>query len=401
MQNPVMQRIAMVTPILPVPFEPTRGRFMLETARALSRQAQVRVFLLQSRYYEFFNLLSPRASINGKVPDSYRIDGLDMETINYPAIPVLSRALNPLLASARLTPRVAAFAPELVLGYWLYPDGYAAQRSAKALNRPCVLGALGSDVHVRSGLNRFMTRRAVRRADAITAVSAPMKQHIVEQFDGDATRITTILNGYDHSVFHPRDQTEMRAELKIDAGAPVILYVGRLVAAKGLMELLSAFAQIRSTSDHAQLILIGEGRFRADLEGRAQSLGLSESVRFAGGKTPEEVARFMAAADVITLPSWSEGHPNVVVEAQACGRPVVATRVGGIPHMINANNGVLVTARDAISLRDGIRQALQVPWNHSVISQSSQRSWDDVATETLAVTKQALARYESAVLTAK
>ena len=113
--------------------------------------------------------------------------------------------------------------------------------------------------------------------------------------------------------------------------------------------------------------------------------GYADRVHMPGGLPPEQVAQWIAAADLLTLPSWSEGYPNVVVEALACGRPVVATDVGGTHEIVNANNGLLIAPRDAQVLADALRAALDAQWDHAAIAAAMQRTWDDVAAETLAV----------------
>jgi glycosyltransferase involved in cell wall biosynthesis len=107
-----------------------------------------------------------------------------------------------------------------------------------------------------------------------------------------------------------------------------------------------------------------------------------------GGIPPVEVARWISAADVLTLPSWSEGYPNVVVEALACGRPVVATDVGGTSEIVNASNGLLIPLRDPDALATALTRALDARWDHDAIAAATRRSWDDVARETLAVCEQ-------------
>jgi glycosyltransferase involved in cell wall biosynthesis len=91
----------------------------------------------------------------------------------------------------------------------------------------------------------------------------------------------------------------------------------------------------------------------------------------------------MVAANLVTLPSYSEGHPNVLVEALACGRPVVATHVGGIPEVVDASNGVLIRARDSADLARGLETALQRDWDETALSGRFSRSWRRVAEETL------------------
>lgn len=377
-------RIALVTPILPVPHDATRGRYIHETARALGQLANVRTFFAQPRYPALPGI-APRSFLGGHVEAGYTLPGLDLDAFTYAALPGLSRLSNGLAICRALLPRLRAFEPDLVLAYWLYPDGYGAQRAARTLGLPCVLGARGSDIHVRSPFNAWMTRRAIRRADTLLTVSEAMRRHAVTHYGADAERTHTIVNGFDTDVFRPRSQAALRAQLGLAADARVIAYVGRLVETKGLVELLDAFAALRKTNPRLHLALVGDGVMRAQLVAMIEEKGLGGCVSMPGAVEPPGVADWIGASDVLTLPSWSEGYPNVVVEAIACGRPVVATDVGGTREIVDAGNGLLVPPRDSAALAEALARALARDWDATRIAAAITRSWHDVAKDTLAV----------------
>ena len=382
-----MTRIALVTPMLPVPHDQTRGRYIHETARSLSKLATVKVFFQQSRYPKL-PFVAPRSFLDGQVGSDYRIDGIDVETFTYPVFPVISRAINGHVSSALLTPRVKAFKPDLVLAYWVYPDGFAALRTARALGVPCVVGALGSDIHVRSGVNEKMTRRTIDGVDALLTVSEAMRQYAIREFGAPADRVHTIINGFNTAVFKPLDQAALRAKWGVKPDEKMIVYVGRFVEAKGMRELITAFQQLAKDDPKVTLALVGDGVMKAELMALVASTGLTERVHLPGGQAPEQVAEWINAADVLTLPSWSEGYPNVVVEGVACGRPVVATDVGGTREILHADNGILIPPKNAEALAKALRQALDQPWDRPAIAAAMSRTWDDVAVETLAVCEQ-------------
>ncbi len=383
-------RIALVTPMLPVPHDQTRGRYIHETARSLSKLATVKVYFQQLRYPRL-PFLAPRSFIEGYVDSDYQIDGIDVETSTYPVFPFVSRAINGHVNSFMLTPRVHAFKPDIVLGYWVYPDGYAALRVARSLGVPCVVGALGSDIHVRSGINDFMTRRTIAGVDALLTVSEAMRQSAIKDFGAPPAKVHTIVNGFNTSVFHPRSQAEMRGKLGIQPDEELIIYVGRFIESKGMRELITAFKALSTGRPKATLALIGDGVMKDGLTELIAEAGLQQRVHMPGGQPPDRVAEWICAADVLTLPSWSEGYPNVVVEGAACGRPVVATDVGGTREIINEGNGILISPRDADVLRQALADALDRQWDHERIAQAMRRTWDDVALETLDVCKSVLA----------
>jgi glycosyltransferase involved in cell wall biosynthesis len=384
-------RIAIVTPILPVPFDVTRGRFIYEEAKSLSRMAEVKVFLQLARYPRLGGLL-PRSYIDGRVDPGQRWDGLDVEAYEYPALPVLTRSINGHLGAARLKPRLRRFAPDVVIAFWTYPEGFSGVRAAHALGKPCIVGVLGSDVLVRSGVTERMTRAALHEADGLIAVSDDLKRVLVSRYGVEPDAVRTVVNGFNTGVFNARPQAECRAELRLPADGRLIVYVGRLIEAKGMRELFAAFGTLARQDPQLRLAIIGDGVMREEVHRLAQQDGLGERVHLPGGLPPEQVAQWIGASDLLTLPSWSEGYPNVVVEALACGRPVVGTDVGGMREILRADNGVLVPPRDANALAEGLRQCLARDWDRAAIAAAMSRSWDDVARDTIDICEAVCAR---------
>jgi glycosyltransferase involved in cell wall biosynthesis len=186
-------------------------------------------------------------------------------------------------------------------------------------------------------------------------------------------------------VFYPRDQASVRAKFGIPSDERMIIYVGRFVEAKGLRELIQAFQQLARQDDKLSLALIGDGVMKAELVRLIDAAGLQGRVRIPGGQPPDRVAEWICASNVLTLPSWSEGYPNVVVEGLACGRPVVATDVGGTREILNERNGILIEPRKSEVLQRALDQALRADWDSAAIAESMRRTWDDVAVETLQI----------------
>jgi teichuronic acid biosynthesis glycosyltransferase TuaC len=378
------RRIALITPMLPVPHDQTRGRYIHETARCLSKLADVRVFFQQLRY-PGVPLLRARSYLYARLPENYSLEGIAVEALEYPGLPVISRPLNSFVSARALVPRLRDFCPDVVLAYWLFPDSHAALVAAKRLGVPCVAGALGSDIHVRDTLNAWFTKRTITGVDALLTVSEHMRRTAIEQFGAAPDKVHTITNGYNTAVFYPRPQNLMRAKLGVPADVRLISYVGRFVLAKGLKDLTAAFTWLAAADPRLRMVWVGDGVMREELVGVLRGAGIEDRVILPGGLEPEQVAEWICASDVLCLPSWSEGYPNVVVEAIACGRPVVATDVGGTSEIIKEGTGILVSARNVESLRQGLERALTAHWDHTAIASSIRRTWDDVAAETLAV----------------
>ena len=141
-----------------------------------------------------------------------------------------------------------------------------------------------------------------------------------------------------------------------------VLFIGRLAAAKGVPVLLEAFAQLRDAWPDARLTLIGDGPARAALEARSRELGLTQAVRFTGYLSQAEVASELARCDLFALPSFAEGVPVVLMEAMASGRPVVTTRIAGIPELVQDGiSGCVVAPGDVDAFAEAMIAVLADP----------------------------------------
>lgn len=380
-------RLLIVTSQFPIAGEPNRGRPIHQTVRELSKLADVRVLSPVARYPRWAR---PRSYLFRASDPAHTLPDCDVRYVEYPALPLLTRPFNGWLCARTLHAPLREFAPDVVLSYWLYPDGFGAMHAARRAGLPLVVGARGSDLRVRDAVSRRLTWPVLHAAKRILVVSEDLGRVAARDYDADPARIRAIPNGCDATIFHPRDRSEARAALGIDADAELVVYVGRLVPEKGLRELLDAMATLAPQRPELQLALVGEGPMRAELDAKVAA-DPTLRVHLPGAQGPHEVARWMAASDLVTLPSYSEGHPNVLVEALACGRPVVATPVGGIPEVVDADCGLLVAARDPVALAAGLRDALERQWDDGALSRRFSRGWDAVAADTLLACEEALA----------
>ena len=257
-----------------------------------------------------------------------------------------------------------------------YPDAVGAALAARLLGLPLVATAHGSDINVsgRQRLLRPQIRAALRSAQRVIAVSAPLAQAVAELTRLPASRVACIpCAGYSPAVFRPRTQDEraaLRRALGVAPGTRIVLFVGHLVPVKALDVLLRAWALLSSDAP-THLILIGEGGEREALEALARQEGVADRVEFLGPRPQPVVADWVVAADLLCLPSHAEGSPNVVVEALASGTPVVASRVGGIPDLVEDGvNGLLVPPADPAALAAALATALCRDWDAERISAS-------------------------------
>jgi glycosyltransferase involved in cell wall biosynthesis len=156
-------------------------------------------------------------------------------------------------------------------------------------------------------------------------------------------------------------------------------------AKKGLRELVEAAAALHRDRPGLQVYLVGEGPDRPLLSAAIEAAGAGSYIHALRGCAPDDVAVWMTAADLVTLPSYMEGCPNVILEALACGRPVVATEVGGIPEILTAECGRLVAPRNPAALAEALRTVLDADWDAAALSASRSRSWSAVAAEILEI----------------
>lgn len=203
---------------------------------------------------------------------------------------------------------------------------------------------------------------------------------VVESFGVPRDRIDVVPNGVDAELFCPGDRAAARAELGHAGDARRwLLYVGRLEPAKGVLDLLEAFSLLARRRSDVRLALVGDGSARAAITRQAGSLG--DRLLVAGPRPHAEVPRWMAACDALVLPSWAEGTPNVVLEALASGRRVVATAVGGTPDLVTGSAlGELVPAREVGQLADALGRAAD--WSYrpeDVAREAGRASWDESA----------------------
>ncbi len=378
-------RIVVVTSQFPIAGDLNRGRPLLQTIRALSALAEVRVVAPIAVYPGWAR---PRTYVF-RPPAALEVDaGCPVVQATYGAFPVLSRAFNGWASGRAVLPHAARWKPDVMLAYWLYPDAFGAMFAARRLGVPLVAGARGSDLRVRDALSRRLTRPVLRFATRLLTVSEDLARIATTEYGAARARIRVIPNGCDAAVFRRRPRAAARSALQVPQDAELVLYVGRLVAEKGLRELLAAAAMLRSRRPRSRVVLVGDGPMRSELEAAVAKLPAG-AVQLCGALAPPLVADWMSASDLVTLPSYSEGHPNVLVEALACGRAVVATPVGGVLEIVDAESGLLVPPRDAPALAEGIDAALGREWDEARLAGRYSRSWSQVAAETLAACREA------------
>ncbi len=387
-------RVAVITRYFPTSHEPWAGHSAYQTLRVLAKQCELKVFYPESRYPP---LLTPRSRAGRQLDFKHRVDGVEVEYIPYPALPAVSRPLNGLSASRSILSSVRTYRPDIILNYIVYPDGDAALRVARALRVPLVVTAIGSDLNViPDPLCGWLTRRVLRNTDFTITVSGDLLRK-ARQLGAPIEKSAAVLNGCNTAIFHPGDRWEARSALGVSPDAETIVYIGRLDLAKGLIELVAAVAKLRARRPQLQVWIVGDGPARQQISDAIVAQGVSDQVHLVPSCTTEKVAMWMAASNLVTLPSYREGCPNVIVEALASGRPVVATNVGGIPELMDDRSGRLIPARDAAALETALDEVLSQAWDEKAIASRHSRNWADVSRDVENILTTALDRSRSVV----
>lgn len=373
-------RLAVITHEFPTEEHSCQGYVFYDLIRELQKHCSVRVFCLLHSYprQQFLRPRTFQPAIFGRP-----LSGVDVEFVNYPSLPVITRPFNALTAARRAHPRIARWRPDLLLAFFLYPQGCAAISIGRQLKIPVILGARGSDLlRIPDLLTKWQISKALRSASAVQGVSLDLVERAID-LGADPQHARCIPNGCDRSIFYPRDKRVARRALDLDEEQQHILFVGRLVRLKGIQDLIQSLELLKARTKPIRLICIGQGPMESELRELAARLGLTGYVLFAGPKRNQEIGQWMGAADLLCLPSYSEGSPSVILEALSSGRPVVASAVGGIPDLIDDRCGILVPPQSPDQLAQALDQALDRTWDAKEISLRFGRTWSEAARETL------------------
>ena len=254
--------------------------------------------------------------------------------------------------AARALAEARRFHPDVVYAHFLFPAGAAAAFAARRVGARLVLTAHGRDVRNVGAIPGVATATAaaIRRADAVIAVSDFLRRELEAKVPDAQGKVHVIDSGVDLARFRHRDPATLRAELGWESPGTHYLCVGTLDDRKNVVRLADAFA----TLGEGSLVFAGDGPLRTQLEGR-------ERVRPLGRVAHERVADLVAASDVVCQPSLIEPFGQVVLEALASERPVVATRIGGPPELLTPETGVLVDPGSVDSIESGLRAAANLP----------------------------------------
>ncbi len=275
-----------------------------------------------------------------------------------------TRARGPLHTPAKYA-RLAARAvartrrADVIYAHFLFPTGAIAAASGRLLSRPWVITAHGQDVrNLRNPGLRMLTAGAVRDAAAVIAVS----RYLADELRASGLRLPPVHiadMGVDVTRFRPADRSDARTRLGLGAG-PLVLAVGGLTERKNPLRLLQAFRQVHGAHPDATMAFVGDGPLAGSIRAGATRWGLDDALVMPGALPNHAVADWLAASDVLALPSLVEPLGVVALEALASGRPVAATRVGGAVEVVG-RAGATVDPLDPGSIARGLLRLIADP----------------------------------------
>jgi len=395
-------RILTVSSLWPNSAQPNHGIFVENRMRRVNETGRAQVSVIAPvPWFPSSNPAFGSYATFAQVPREETRHGIRILHPRYATIPKVGMRTQPALyfralkaAAKQLIAETGPF--DLIDAHYFYPDGVAAARLAQELGIPFTCTARGTDVNLIPDVAPYARDAVLQVAQEATAsitVCEALRAALIHM-GADGTRVHTLRNGVDLDGFRPphEDRAALKERWGVPADASLGVSVGGLVERKGHHLSVEAMAAL----PNVHFLIAGGGPEKAALEGQIESLGLSDRVRLLGSVPHAELKDLYGAADFSVLASSREGWANVLLEAMACGTPVVATAIWGTPEVVAAPEaGLLAEERSADSIAEASRALLaNLPDRAATRAYAERFSWDDTVEGVLRV-------FETAVQTSK
>jgi teichuronic acid biosynthesis glycosyltransferase TuaC len=380
-------KILISTGIFPNRFEINFGIYNLKQTEALRKHGELCVIAPVPYFPSTLKFTGYQ-----KYPRIPRTDRIGNVVVNYPryfVTPKILRSLHGLfllLSTFRFYRRMIRRERfDAIVGFFAYPFGFANACLGRMFNIPVFVSCRGSDINylTRQRLRRRAIAWSLRNSTGVFCVSEDLRGKVIA-LGVAADKVTVIPNGIEPERFRRTDKARAREDLGLDAKARLLICVSRLDPEKGIDVLIDAFSYIKEKD--VQLIIAGWGTEEENLKSQVERLGLRDRIHFAGNIPHHELPRWLNAGDLFVISSRNEGYPNALVEAMACGLPIVASRVGGVPEIVTSPDiGLLTEAENPQATANAITRALSMEWDRDMLSRvAHRRSWDNVAGDMVA-----------------
>jgi glycosyltransferase involved in cell wall biosynthesis len=372
--------ILSITTLYPNAEDPTFGVFVENRLRKLNEREGVNVRVIAPvPWFPFSSPSFGRYGRYARVPLSERRHGIEISHPRYVQLPKIGTHLSPFLLYQSVLRHLRAQGAtrgeiDVIDAHVYYPDGVAAALLARHLKKPVTVTARGTDLNLypkRYPLVGRMIAKAAREVDASITVCAALKEALVD-LGAAPESVHVMRNGVDLELFRPVDRDA--AQKRWNVSRPTLLSIGHLIERKGHDLVIEALADLPGVD----LMIAGDGPERQRLEHLQDRLGVGDRVRFLGVVAHQDLRHLYSAAEALVLASSREGWPNVLLEALACGTPVIATRNWGTPEIVTAPEaGLLIDERTPKAIADAARILLEAPQERAVTRRYAEAfSWE-------------------------
>lgn len=383
-------RVLVLSSVFPNARQPSFGVFIHERMRRVAQCCEVAV-VAPFPWFPLNHLFRGRE--RSDLPAFERQQGVPVHHPRFFSLPGVLKCLDGLFYFLSVLPLVRRirrhFRFDLIDAHFAYPDGLAAWLLGRLFRCPVTVTLRGTIVP----LSRFRLRRrqiqwVLRSVARVFSVSQSLKD-VAVSLGAPAEKIRVIPNGVDLAAFRLADREEARRRLGLPLDRTIVLSVGMLSPRKGHQRVIEALPAVVARRPEVLYVVVGGAGVEGDtaplLRQLIEASELHEHVRLVGVRPHDEIPHWLAAADLFCLATSNEGRANVILEALACGLPVVTTRVGGNPEVIaDGTNGLLVTLGDREGLSRALLDALERAWDRGAIAeQAKARSWDHTVEEVL------------------
>ena len=286
----------------------------------------------------------------------------------------------------------------LTHAHYAFPTGIISLIGKKMFGIPYVVTVHGGDIDkmaARSQRIADMTKNILRQAESVIVVGDKLREDVINNFDVPEANVQVMSMGVDTSIFNYVAKVEAREKLTLPIEEKILIFVGNVIQAKGLLELVEAFDSLKMSFPDSSLYVIGsqkDGQFVEELRSFIREKDV-EDIHFKEPLGQADLALWMSAADALVLPSYHEGFGLVALEAMSAGTKVVATDVGGLSYLLKDRAGILVEPKNPDSLAKGLWSALDE--NSNVIDETvvqakiSQHSYETILEDLLSIYRSA------------
>lgn len=374
-----MVNLLVITTLFPNKMQPRHGIFVETRVRKLTEGGKFRATVIAPvPWFPFKTWFQTRYSVYANVPKEERRGEMNVYHPRYLVIPKIGFVVTPVFLALSIFLCIRRQAKlglnfDLIDAHYYYPDGVSAALVARLFKKPLTITARGSDINILP--NFRIPKKWMQWASTVASknisVSEALKLRMLE-LGFQADKLFVSANGVDLNLYQPIQRAE--TALKGGGCPDLLLSAGNLVELKGHDLVIKAMVQLPAY----HLCIAGAGELETELKALATELCVSDRVDFVGAVLPEDMVELYNRAKFFVLASANEGMPNVLLESMACGTPVVATAVGGVPEIIRSNEaGVLVKEREVEEIVAAIKFMASLDGNRQETRNYARKfSWD-------------------------